>query len=368
MACENWDVELESMIGGVRSLEMRPIASYIDIQEIEPLWSMLNRRGITHSTTAQLIELAFDHGGFIAGGFGRWAATSSRSAMERGEYIASGGDIDLFFRTKEGWVAYLRELAAIDSKEILLSSIGISKGSLAVNFRPKLNKKEHVYNGPPPMQAIGCVVGDPEHMMRSFDFVNCMFAIERDKSWAASDALQLEADHVLGVAAWASRGLVHRLSKYRSKYGYNVCRDMSAGRRVDHLCDAAGRFTDADSGIRSARGWAHLLSWSKDSFFEDPGIATDILSCGIIPFDSAGDLTSSTVKSLHTPDSIDRILRHGTYKLGIETLLAREIKAKSTTAEEYERMMSFVKSQFARHPSLNPEPPTWTAEEYCWSF
>lgn len=369
---------VDALLGSVQIMENRPLSSHIEVIGVEPLWPLVSRKGIMHSTTKRIVEIAFDHGGFIAGGFGRWAATSNRSAMERGEYVACGGDIDLFFETREGWAAFLR---TIGCEEDLLSSMGTSQGNLAVNFIPRTHNKEHTYNAPPPMQAVGCATGAPTQILRSFDFVNCMFAITRDDTLAAAEALPLEKERVLGVSSWSSRGLVHRLSKYNSKYGYQRCRDLSGGRRLDHLCDAAGRIVDERNALRVAQSWASFLANTHESFFEDPSVVADILTCGVLPFDDAGAMTSHVVSQAQK-QSVERPI--GSYKIGLNSLLAREEKAKKLNDEEYERVLAYIHavddgvfddesmrySKFhpIREHRTPPDPPTWTAEQYCWSF
>jgi len=365
---------VDTLLDSVQIMEDRPLSSHVDVVGVEPLWPLVSRRGVMHSTAKRIVEVAFDHGGFIAGGFGRWAATSNRSAMERGEYVACGGDIDLFFHTREGWADFLR---AVAREEDLLSSMGTSQGNLAVNFIVRNRKDEHTYNAAPPMQAIGCAVGTPTQILRSFDFVNCMFAITRDDTLAATQAVDLEKERVLGVSSWSSRGLVHRLGKYNTKYGYQRCRDLSGGRRLDHLCDAAGRLTDARNAERVAGSWAAFLSSTHESFFEDASVVTDILTCGILPFDDAGRMTSFVVEKAPKA-SVERSI--GTYRTGVDSLLAREKKAQKLSEEEYRRVLAHINDfddlmddENIRYSKLRsyqtpPDPPSWTAEQYCWSF
>ena len=366
---------VDTLLGTVQIMEDRPLSSHIEVIDVEPLWPLVSRKGTMHSTTKRIIEIAFDHGGFIAGGFGRWAATSTRSAMERGEYVARGGDIDLFFESREGWAEFLR---TIGKEEDLLSSMGMSQGNLAVNFVVRMRKNEHSYNEPPPMQAVGCATGTPSQILRSFDFVNCMFAITRNDSYAAQKASELEKEHVLGVSSWSSRGLVHRLNKYNTKYGYQKCRDMSNGRRLDHLCDAVGRIVDERNALRVAQSWAAFLANTHESFFEDPSVVADILSCGVLPFDDAGMMTSYVVSQAQK-QSVERPI--GSYKIGLNSLLAREEKAKKLNDEEYKRLLAYidniddgifddenVRYSAIREHRMSPDPPTWTAEQYCWSF
>lgn len=369
---------VDALLGTVQIMENRPLSSHIEVVGIEPLWPLVSRKGVMHSTTKRIVEIAFDHGGFIAGGFGRWAATSNRSAMERGEYVACGGDIDLFFGSRDGWAEFLRTIGREDD---LLSSMGTSQGNLAVNFVPRTRREEHTYNAPPPMQAVGCATGTPAQILRSFDFVNCMFAITRDGSCAAQEALDLEEERVLGVSSWSSRGLVHRLSKYNNKYGYQRCRDMSDGRRLDHLCDAVGRIADERNALRVAQSWASFLAHTHESFFEDASVVSDLLTCGVLPFDDAGQMTTYVMSQI-PKQSTERPI--GSYKVGLNSLLAREEKAKKLNEEEYNQVLAYLKdvddglfddenmrySKFhtLREARTPPDPPTWTAEQYCWSF
>jgi hypothetical protein len=365
---------IESLLEKVTLMEKRPLSEHVDLEEVEPLWPLVSKEGVMHSMTKRLIELAFDHGGFIAGGFGRWSATSNRSAIERGQYFACGGDIDLFFHSRDGWSSYLLAMSKIDSVDKMLSSVGVSQGSLAINMFPRVvYKKEHTYNFAPKIQAIGCAVGTPKQILRSFDFVNCMFSMDAKSSWAATKALDLEKAGVLGVSSWSSRGLVHRLMKYHIKYGYSRCRDMSGGRRLEHMYNAAGSHVNDMSGLYSASHWASFLKRTTEDFFEDDSVCSDILTCAVLPFDGAGPFTMSVAQTGNRAETNST----GTYKNGLNSLLERERKAKSITVEDYERMLDNIRQleldddiRLARMQSVREttDPPSWTAEQYCWSF
>lgn len=357
--------EIENFLNSIdlKILEKRPLSTHIDIVEQEPLWPKIsNQEGLIHSNTKKIVELAFDNDGFIAGGFGKWMSFSNKNVIERGAYLATGGDIDLFFKSNEGWKSYIRALSKLDNPSINVVS---SKGNYAVNIKTSCKNGEHKINKAPPVQAIGCAFGNPQDILRGFDFINCMFASERDKSYAAIEAIELENSKILGVAAWISRSLVHRFAKYYFKYGYMSCKDMSAGNRVEHLCSSSS-VLDENSGANSASQWYELLTFLHENFFEDKDVILDILKCKIIPYDKTGKFSSSLSNFCSKKE-----LQNGSYFEQIETLLEREKRAKLITNKEFHQTQkSNVKFNdiFEMDSSSSLDEPTWKAEQYCWSI
>lgn len=359
--------------------------SHNEYIEIESLWPLISKPGVMHSSTKAIIELAFDHGGYIAGGFGRWAATSNRQVIERGEYAASGGDIDLFFNTQEGWKSFVRCIDTLKLNNTLIDTMTTSKGNLAVDFTVKKQDREHKYNSPPKMQAIGCITGTPVQVMCTFDFVNCMFAITRENTYAASNALTLENEKVLGISSWSNSSLVHRLSKYKIKYGFNKSRDLSENKRIEQLYNAVDHINknkDLHYSFRFASLWTSFLVDINDTFFENSSIINDILSCIIIPLDYDGKLTPLFVNLMENKkrrfQEFNSNFQHmqpiiGMYQIGLENLSRREQKAKSISIDQYNILLKNLISdiqhygEMTGYSQLQLDHPSWTAEQYCWS-
>lgn len=361
--------------------------SHNEYIEIESLWPLISKPGVMHSSTKAIIELAFDHGGYIAGGFGRWAATSNRQVIERGEYVACGGDIDLFFNTQEGWKSFVKCIDTLKLNNTLIDTMTTSIGNLAVDFTVKKQNNEHKHNAPPKMQAIGCITGTPVQVMRTFDFVNCMFAITRENTYAASNALALENEHVLGISSWSNTSLIHRLSKYQSKYGFRKCRDLSENKRIEHLHYASGRINKGGEDLNKSGKWIHQwMSFiqNNETFFEDSSVIYDILTCVIIPFDYLGALTPYFIQKIENKKRIIqefdsnfvhmRIMSNGMYQNSLENLSKREQKAKSLTVDEYRFRRATLMKDINHYADegysqlhIDIDDPSWTAEQYCWS-
>ncbi len=355
------DLEVQSLFNSIQNLDKISLATHIPIQKFESLWPLLNKTGILSEQTRNIVNIAFDHGGFIAGGFGRWAATSNRTPVERGSYVAHRGDIDIFFYTKEGLKAFLETLKSSN----IAVSYSRSQAGFAINIEQKINRSEfHKHNVAPIIQAIGCVTGNPEDVLRTFDFVNCMFAFTKNESYVAQAALQLEKERILGISSWSHRGLVHRLTKYLTKYGYLTIKDMSHGQRLNHLCDVAGRFNLEADSHHNAIFWTQFLQ-RYDTFFENTDVIDDILTCCILPSDTSGKKINQYFNSKHQ----FRSALHnpiGNYEFGVTQLHIREQKAKIRELFLKDNP-NYEDNENIRYLSVNIDPPSWTAENYCWS-
>lgn len=292
---------------------------------------------------ADTIERAFDHGGFVAGGCGRWLLSfesDTVTPLHRGTYVHEGGDIDIFFNDEAGWRAFVEPYA--ENKTIADGPVlKMSDGKLAVNLtigaKPDRERISHGWNEPPTIQAIRCVTGSPEEVLRSFDFHNSMVAFDRAKVWQAEDWKELETSKTLAVTWWGSRSAVFRVRKYINKYGYKHLKNTSSA-MFDQLVSATNSM-DARRKTHSRELWV------------------DVLSRPICPLDLKLTILASTAHGIDTNDIFqlsketpNNVLWHGAYEQAIGHLLARQESARGRE----------MRHQY-------DDPKDFNAEEYCWA-
>lgn len=224
----------------IKELERRPDPTHLTIVEerCKSPWGRFREDPrILHPIVADLVEDAFDEGGFVAGGCARWLrAQPAVTALRRGAYVKLRGDIDLFFRNEVGWRRFSKRLL-----EDPRFNATLSKGSMAldVSVRRTAGDGWHGYNKAPTVQAIRCSVGSPEAILKGFDLANSMAAFDRRDAWVVDAWGELQAANALGVVWWGGKALPHRVQKYVGKYGYSALRDASGGRMVEQLSGVA---------------------------------------------------------------------------------------------------------------------------------
>lgn len=203
----------------VREVRERCVAEFVTKPSADML-ALANR--ILDPTQRDVVELAFKHGGFVAGGFARYLAKLLRGERSEVEahvssnaYFLADGDVDLFFRSKEDHNNFLNDL---DENLRKHSNVHVrtSKGKLAVDVLVHAleSRKWRV------MQTIGCVYGQPNEVISTFDFFNCMIAFDANSVYASENFEQLEESNTLCVSWFGGASLPYRLRKYVKKYDY----------------------------------------------------------------------------------------------------------------------------------------------------
>lgn len=330
-------------------LEKRELAKNARFIKRQSLWpKVLQQPGVMHSSTKEVIELAFSVGGYIAGGFARWANADEISVISRSSYISLGGDIDLFFRTEEGFKNFLTELCKLDkANSVIIKQISLSVGKLAVNilFTPKLGQVQNSLNKMPTIQAIGCVVGEPEEVMQSFDFINCMIAFDDKNTWLNEDQELFERKKQLGISCWASRSLPYRIQKYCSKYGFMSCVDCSNNRKQQLYSVNKDSHKAAQ---RICNAWVSFFQGNFHPPFENDEIFYEIYSLFILPF--------LNIK-------IDNLRKYLTY--------VNNSYAVNHVGSYYSSLEVMKKNKFFERSGVTQDPNSLieiSADEYCWSF
>ena len=181
----------------------------------------------------EVVELAFRHGGYVAGGFGRCMKNGTLNPFMRAAMVANKADIDLFFRTQKDLNNYI---ADVEQRYQEAAKFEISKMNYAFNFNHKLVQGMRMGNTPFPIQAIGCCFGEPEHIIRGFDIHNCMVAFDAEKMWSTKTFDIYEREGVLGVSNWSSSSTYKRITKYMARHGFvDITDDLTDGERMDQM-------------------------------------------------------------------------------------------------------------------------------------
>jgi len=319
------------------TLERRSRANVNILEQGGSPWrSFSENPKVLRADVVHLIERAFDCGGFIAGGCARWLRSSGQiSALQRGTYVHEGGDIDIFFHTLDGWRGFVKPLVEIGQD---WPKVVLSRGRLAANINLQGGKTKSAFSDPPTIQAICCITGSPDEILRSFDFHNSMVAFDRDKVWIVDDWEENEHKKELKVAWWGSRSIPFRVLKYMNKYGYRRIVNAS-----DAMFDQLVAATDS------------MTNKQKDTSYN---CWKSILETNVCDLEMKLTILASTARGIETNDlfsmsknSVERVFI-GTYEQAINGLLLRQERAKNTPE--------------SRRDSYS-DPRDFDAEEYCWA-
>ncbi len=286
------------------------------------------------------IERAFDCDGFVAGGCARWlrSLNGEVTALKRGTYVHEGGDIDLFFRTMNGWREFVEPFTDFTDNHSIRPRLSLSQGKLAVNLTfasTANNQKPSRYSDPPKIQAICCTTGSPDNIIRTFDFHNSMVAFDREKTWIIEDWERIENEKLLKVSWWGSRSIAFRVSKYMCKYGY---------RKLVNASDAM--FEQLVAGTNSMSEKQKITSrskWMENLHFDVCDLETKLL------------ILASTAKGIDTDDLFTLTKNNvkkvwvGSYEHAIRNLLERQERSNNP----------------GRHESW--DSVGFSADEYCWA-
>lgn len=204
----------------------------------EPLLKTLRSCRAVNTATRDLLALVFEHGGYIAGGFGTvlarfivagigqnsgdgiWEPIREHlgSPTPHAEKIVGSpfhnvgcGDIDVWFTDEaslQGFLLDPRRLKMIDGHVV---SINTTASAAAI---------EHIVNGDARIQTITKYLMPPQEQIEHFDIYNGMVASTNDKIVYPEHFVQLETNNMLHVANWNSPWTVNRLFKWINRKRY----------------------------------------------------------------------------------------------------------------------------------------------------
>jgi hypothetical protein len=309
------------------------------IEENSSPWNtFLHDHNILRPDVVELIEHAFDCGGFIAGGCGRWLRSVGQiTPVKRGVYVHEGGDIDLFFKTPASWSEFISLYSENQCLQLGTPCVRLSDGKLAANISFASNGICHGYNRVPNVQAIRCVTGTPEEVILDFDFVNSMVAFDRNRVWVASKWEELEHSKKLGVVRWDGRSIAFRVKKYMMKYGYKSLEDLSEGQMLEQLIIAINTMDETRKPI------CHDIWLTVVNMID-------------IPLETKLTILASTANGIDTKDICNITQSHpynvgaGSYENTYESLLNRDGKLEKSKWLNFELLEK-----------------VFNADEYCWA-
>lgn len=236
----------------------------------------------------QIVERALNHGGFVAGGYARNAflyygcdapQLRQRSVSNETYIKHRGGDIDIFFpdeATYEDTVAYAIEVTKGISVPTQESD---GYGGMMTRQPRALVEHSPTYAAVQltisdiKIQLIRCYFGTPEEVLTRFALVNSMFAVTKDETVYAVEALDSERRAELWIRRWSEVNpmSIHYVSKYQKKWSYDSLRCTAqvsiTQRAVDIITGliekpyelASGKFYEPKDVVRSLEALARFM-------------------------------------------------------------------------------------------------------------
>lgn len=202
-------------------------------------------KGIITNATWNLLDMAFKHGAYIAGGFANKVATVKNCGKYRGDfdedtmrelvlytsyelrhpyaYKVRGGDIDVWFRTKEGLDAFLLEFNgnfenSMKDRTPMTSGFGIEVKCWQhpdPTPEPRKNFQGQV------VQIMTAVWGEPEEIMEKFDIYNAAVCITKDCQVLVPEGWEdLNSKGILHLQHFNEKYTFQRITKWVQKHGY----------------------------------------------------------------------------------------------------------------------------------------------------
>lgn len=235
----------------------------MDFEHIKPKFSVLNSLrdfSVLTPNTVELIRLAFNHGGYVAGGFARHvminldkldsrhnspSEISSLTSNLRG-YLqnyrrvenswshVNRGDIDIFFPHNNNLQQFL--LARVDAH---VSSVTMlePKSNRAIDF---VSDKDTLVN------VITGFTFPKEEQLSRFDIVNAMVAFDDDEIVVAKDWQGYEEKKQLHVVNWESIFIVSRIAKWMRKHKLSTLSPTTASLVASRALDIIKELGDRD--------------------------------------------------------------------------------------------------------------------------
>ena len=223
--------------------------------------------------TRELIEHAFSHGGYVAGGFALLVARAQcvgeltkvdDNVLRTGHRfnkntLVTGGkfagtmntDVDVFFPTIESRDACLESFSVRDALDRWPCRDSVTGSSLEI-----------FVDGVEKVQIIRKFVAPVFDNVRRFDMFNAMCAFDAANLYVPKGWLELEKQRALHVANW-NKWTVGRIFKYFSRKGYEVLTDETAAIFFDEAVKALAILPVQSEADKLLRG-----PWMNDALKE----------------------------------------------------------------------------------------------------
>lgn len=227
---------------------------------------------VLRKATRDLLNVVFDHEGYIAGGFAILLARHfvlGEDAQEPDDlakrvvahlrdprdpakappgrpdwHNAACGDIDVWFpdeSTLRGFMEDPRRVRMINDGTVCVKDTNLGFGV------------EHVVLWQAKVQVITKYLRPIETQLSNFDIYNSMVALTRDSVVMAEHWAALEGQRTLHVSTWASPWTVNRFMKYLEKKGYEGVTPLTADAFIDEAIKALDWYRNVMSSLPKDR-------------------------------------------------------------------------------------------------------------------
>lgn len=227
-----------------------------DVKPLKPLLDAIDTRLVTRALNRKVvatIDVAFDHGGYVAGGFARFMAghlhpdmppvdedklcdglvrnfmlhqhVSEELIKKQPYWRCQASDIDIWFPDEQ----HLNDFFADERTMKQLGSSGVIETS-----SPEGAAREFVVHDAR-VQVITAYLGERHDRLSTFDIYNSMVAFNRDTLTVPQGWLDLESRKMLHVVNWDSPWTLRRVFKYLDRKGYTSVTPPTAKSLTEHM-------------------------------------------------------------------------------------------------------------------------------------
>lgn len=249
-----------------------------------------NKDLISFFDNSQVIQLAFDAGGWIAGGFPReifnlenpfdsLEMNKTDFAQLKEDYLCKGGDIDFFFKDKQS-------VSALQNQELIKKGFSERSFGFALTGVAFETSKSNVTESSTAfiVQLVNkFFYNDVEETFRGFDFYNSCYAIQKLKDeyilTYLKKAVDLDQVSTLRINHVNSPYTIKRIVKYMKRKNIDKIEDESI-QKIIELVYKIG-FDSFNEKYNYKQFEDYFLPYLKYAFKElplDPGVALIFLN------------------------------------------------------------------------------------------
>jgi len=251
----------------------------------KPLLQQFAEDRVLCSQTRELLQTAFDHGGYIAGGFGtvvaRYAVMGrikkghdpgwhdpvrrhlgdperlSKKADKKWRNVGCG-DIDVWFPDQASLSGFLNDDRRLQ---------GIKNTYIDIDTTVTAAAIEHVVQNDARIQVVTRYLMPMLEQISNFDIYNGMVAVTNDKIVYPEHLPQLEEKSMLHVVTWASPWTINRFFKWMHRKGYENVTPATAHALAQQAFEAHEKWQElhTDDSLEDPKVMtATIKKWSED--------------------------------------------------------------------------------------------------------
>lgn len=280
----------------------------------------LRRSGLLASGASKVIQIAFDHGAYVAGGFARQVISTAidvefvfktpdcsrilrylghPNVLPNGQpnstfWKAGCGDIDVFFPD----VASLHRFWS-DIERSLPNSNSVVR--MSATATP--NACELLCDGNVVVQIITGFYAPIEEQLKAFDFFNAMVAFNDKEAIVPEHWHELDKANVLHIVRCTSIFTPHRVNKWFRKHGYKHLTPASSAMLTAHVLELVSKLKQSPHVPRNGIAITDLQIIGKMKYIL-PSLSNDDLLAlvsfyPVDQYDSAFDLLRKRADKEH---------------------------------------------------------------------